>query len=89
MLRRLFSSLRSVFVACSNVHRSEQSSWRMVKSKSLDDIAIAFESICYSEGGLATNFATVKSDISQPYFFTNPNIFPCAIRLNEPQMKAC
>lgn len=64
MRSSLFSSLRSVCIACSNVHRSEQSSWWMVKSKSSDDIAVAFESICYSEGGLATNFTTVENDIS-------------------------
>jgi len=49
----------------------------MVKSKSLDDIAIAFEYYtgCYSDGGLDNNFATVESDISQPHFFTNPFSF--------------
>lgn len=49
--------------------------WQMVKSKSLDDIEFAFESICYLDGGLVTNFATLEIDISLPYFFTNPNIF--------------
>lgn len=58
----------------------------MVNSKSSDDIAITFRSICYSEGELATNFATVESDISQPSLQT---FFPCAIKLNEPQMEAC
>jgi len=48
----------------------------MVKSKSLDDIAIAFESILgviQKEDWTIT--ATVESDISQPHFFTNPFSF--------------
>lgn len=81
----------SCIQACSNVHRSEQSSWQMVKSKSLDDIAITFESILFviqeEDWTLALPLWKV---ISRNLTSLLTQFFPPhAMRLNEKRIEAC